>query len=175
VGELSPAQEEIWVSVLGPLYKAVEAARPGSLDEKIAERALDYAINTFEADPSGGSNPSAFAIHDHLRHARHNALRADKREALGRQRLVAASTASGATRVLGPVEYRGPEDCAVADDLLQRLRVRLGSDARVAAVLDGMLQELPSAVISSLSGIPLRTVERLRADIRATYAALVAA
>jgi hypothetical protein len=72
---------------------------------------------------------------------------------LARQRLAAACNGSEGTRVQGPVEYRSPEDYAVADDLLQRLRAQLGRNTRVAAVLDGMLRELPSSAISSTSGI----------------------
>lgn len=175
MGALSSAQDDAWVAVLGPLYEVVKAAPPGSLEEQIAERALDYAINAFASNPQGDSRPVAFAVHDHLRNARYNAVRATRREALGLQRLVTATTGSGATRVLGPVEHCGPEDHAAANYFVQRLRAEVSRDTRAAAVLDGMLQELPSALISSASKVPLRSVERLRARIRATATEFAAA
>jgi hypothetical protein len=172
---LSSAQEDAWASVFGPLYKAVDVSCPGSLNEQVAERALDYAINAFAADPPGGNRLAAYAVHDHFRNARHNAVRAAQRDTLGMRRLMAASTGTGATRVLGPIEHRSPEDHAVADDFLRRLRAKLGRNVRAAAVLEGMLQELPPALISSANNVPLRTVERLRASIRATATQLAAA
>ncbi|HLI76536.1 MAG TPA: hypothetical protein VKV02_06280 [Acidobacteriaceae bacterium] len=175
MGAVSSAQDNTWVAVLGPLYEAVKAARPGSLEEQIAERALDYAINALASDPQHASRSVAFVVHDHLRNARHNAIRAVRREALGVQKLVAATTGSGATRVLGPIEHRGPEDHAVASDFLERLHSGVSGDARAAAVLDGMLGELPPTLISSASKVPLRSVERLRARIRAVATDLAAA
>jgi acetyl esterase/lipase len=86
-----------------------------------------------------------------------------------------ATTGSGATRVLGPIEHRCPEDHAVASDFLGRLRAEVSGDARAAAVLDGMLEELPPTLISSASKIPLRSVERLHARIRAAATELAAA
>lgn len=56
----------------------------------------------------------------------------------------------------------------MATDFLQRLCGKVSADPRTAVVLDGMLRELPPPLISSESQIPLRTVERLRARIRAT-------
>lgn len=88
---------------------------------------------------------------------------------------MAASTGSGATRVLGLIEHGGPEERAVADDFLRRLRTKFGPDACAAAVLEGMLKEMPPTLISSTSDVPLRAVERLRPSIRATAAELAAA
>jgi hypothetical protein len=170
---MSCAQDDAWAAVLGPLYTAVQAARPGSFEERVAERAIDYAINSFAAGEHE-CVPAAFAVHDHLRNARHNVARAEQREVLGFRKLAAVSTGSGATRVLGPIEYRSPEDHVVATDFLQRLRGKVSADPRAAAVLDGMLRELPPPLISSDSKIPLRTVERLRASIRVTATEMVA-
>jgi hypothetical protein len=175
MGATYPSQEGTWEAVLGPLYKAVAAARPGSLEEQIAERAIDYAINFFASDAQCGRRSTAFAVHDHLRNARYNTTRAAQRDALAFQKLAAAVTGSGATRVLGPVEHRSPEDHAVANDLLRRLRSEFVHDTRASAVLDGMLRELPPILITSVSKVPLRTVERFQANIRATAIELAAA
>jgi hypothetical protein len=102
---------------------------------------------------------------------RHSATLAAQRV----QEAGAASTGSGATRVLGLIEHGRPEDHAVADDFLRRLRTKFGPDARAAAVLEGMLKEMPPTLISSTSDVSLRAVERLRPSIRATAAELALA
>jgi hypothetical protein len=52
MGAVSSARDDAWAAVLGPLYEAVKAAHPGSLEEQVAERALDYAITALASDPS---------------------------------------------------------------------------------------------------------------------------
>ncbi len=169
---LSSTESEACAAVLLPLYRALDAAKPGSRAERVAERALDYAINAFETDPFGASDrPPQFQIHDHLRNAWHNVPRADRREACGFLRHTAAVSSQGRTRILGPVEYCSPEDHALSQDIHDRLREALGSRARV--VLDGMLADETVATIAKVSGLRQRSVERFRRDIRAAAAALV--
>jgi hypothetical protein len=166
MGALSSAQDEDWVAVMGPLYELAKNASPGSLEEQTAEKALDYAITALAEDPQGFSRSAAFAIHDHLRNARHNIARARKREAIALQKLITASTGSGALRVYGPVETRGPEEDALASDLVRHLRVSVCRHESARTVLDGVLRGLPTTSISAASRVPVRSVERMRARIR---------
>lgn len=168
---LSEAQAEACTAVLSPLYEAVRVANPGSRAERVAERALDYAINVFEIKSLGLARPPQFQIHDHLRNARHNVDRADRREARALQLYATAVTGHGRTRILGPVEPDAPEEHVIASDTLDRLRRKLRPTA--SAILAGMLADDTVATTASRNGLPRRSVERLRGEIRSVTSALV--
>lgn len=154
---------------------------PSGFHQDIDDRAVTYLAERLV----GSSAPAPFAVHDALRDARKQRLRAKRRDTQLKGTLSAAQSdrrrdgqpqyGPGLPRLASP-SFPDPADSVLVADLASRIRESVGQlGAFAAECLDGMLRQDSVAEIAVTTGRSLRSVERMRARIRTMARAIVVA
>lgn len=155
-------------SDLEPLYDRIRRCRPGSEEERVAERTLEYAI---EALASAREFPAEHAATNLRRNARHNEFRASAADRRRHLRLVTAAGPRGLGVGWTPSEDL-PLSSVIAFESFTELHAQLQGPA--GRVLDTMMLDLPVEDTASELFLSERTVKRLREQVRSSARQLLA-